>query len=159
MQRIEEEEDLDYNLMALCATDEQTILLRALKNAIAIEKVKQSALHTQESAQYWKSNDTKPMQIHELLGIFGITHNQLVEHVDLADSVLGCMKAEHNVAILKRLVKEQDELKNAYITQRKLDASGNSRAGNATDGDFTDATYEILKTLVDAGIIPANSRR
>lgn len=157
MDRIKEEADLDYNLMALCASDEQTILLRAFENASSIEKIKQSTQHNSDVARYWSSNDLKPLQGSEFLDTFGISHDQVVKNLRTTDTMPDCMEPGQ-LTVLKKLVQEQDELRHSYGLYTKSNM-GNTDAGDSTDEDFTDATYEIIKTLVDAGIIPANSRR
>ncbi|KAF8866052.1 cysteine proteinase [Acephala macrosclerotiorum] len=151
-QRMAEEHDIDFNLMAICINEEQTILQQCLKNAISIEKIKVHARSTPELTQYWKSDEPKPMQAHELHHTFGITQEQLQNNDKLADCTLAFLTPENELEMLRSLVGEQNELKGRYLEQTINDGPEDVVMGEDMEESDTDATREILQALLDAGV-------
>lgn len=146
--------------MALCAGEKQTIFLQSLKNAVAIDMVKQNIPGTSEDiAQWLKENDAKPMDEAELLCNFRITMGQIRENGELADGILERMQTQDHLTLLRRLLVEQDNLKTLYHRHRKLDVQDDAGKDMNNEVDLTGATFDILKALVEASMIPATAKR
>ncbi|KUJ10598.1 cysteine proteinase [Mollisia scopiformis] len=158
--RIAEEEDVEYNLMALCASEQQTVVLQSLKNAVSIEKIKQTTLVSSEQvAHHLKSAGIEPLQESELLSVFGITREQLNENQGLADDIVERMKAEDHLKLLRQLITEQNDLKTTFVERLKYDIQTSNGVEDTKEEDLTDATFNIIKALVDAGMIDAKVGR
>ncbi|KAE8449929.1 hypothetical protein EG329_007068 [Mollisiaceae sp. DMI_Dod_QoI] len=158
LQRIDEESDLGYSLLALCTTEEQNVLLRCLKSAVSLEAVKEKAFPTPALAQYWKSSELKPMQDPELYYTFGITRDQLSKNASLGDEALARLNHEDPAVVLRQLVGEQQELKTTYLEYTVRDDPQDDGVEEEAKDDETAATYEIMKVLIDVGVIQPRSR-
>lgn len=93
------------------------------------------------------------MQAQELYHTFGITPEQMNNNDRLADCTLALLTPENGLEILRKLVEEQNELKEKYLEQTINDGPEDMVIGEETEEDSdTDVVNEILQALLDAGV-------